>query len=219
MDRRVVLSVGCMFLMPSVHPVMAQEEEKQEQETTKTPTKTVPVKPKLFIARDFLFAYPRGWTIVEDTENSTSDRRRQNVVRGEVVSPDGIVTVSVIQQQASKLKQSLFQITDVSQLGSVEEVSKLVLPPGSRIDAASVRTFPIPPKDTGTVVGVIERDPVVIYRYSARLRNGVRSEIAVGIILGRVLILGAGCTEDNWEKNEPICKAIADSFKLLPKQA
>lgn len=214
-DRRWFLADA--ILLPMVlgsMPAIGAEEET-------VVTKTVPVKPKLFIARDFLFAYPRGWKLVEDTENgdSMTDRRRQNVVRGEVVSPDGVVTVSVIQQQASKLKQSLFQITDISQLGSIEEVSKLVLPPGSRIDGASVRTFPIAPKDTGTVVGVIERDPVVVYRYSVRLSNGVRSEVAAGIILGRVLILGAGCMEENWQDNQSILKAIADSFKILPKQS
>lgn len=157
----------------------------------------VPLKPKLFIARDFLFAYPRGWRVIEDTENgdSLSDRRRQNVVRGEVVSPDG-VTVSVIQQQASKLKQSLTTITDLKQLGTAQEVSKLVLPPGTTVYSTTTRSIPVPPKDTGiSGVGVIERDPVTIYRYSVRLSNGVRSEIAVGILLGRVLILGAGFQE------------------------
>ena len=192
----------------------------EEQQVTQAQT-TVPVKPKLFIARDFLFEYPRGWKLIESEDStfrdSMSDRRRQNVVRGEVVSSDGNVTVSVIQQQASKLKQALFQITNISQLGSAEEVAKLVLPPGSRVDSVSTRTFPVPPKDTGTLMGVIERDPVVVYRYSARLSNGVRSEIAVGIILGRVLILGAGCAEEQWAGNEAVIKAIADSFKLLPR--
>ena len=181
----------------------------------------VPLKPKLFIARDFLFAYPRGWRVVEDTENtdSRSDRRRQNTVRGEVVSPDG-VTVSVIQQQASKLKQSLTTITDLKQLGTAQEVSKLVLPPGTTVYSTTTRSIPVPPKDTGiSGVGVIERDPVTIYRYSVRLSNGVRSEIAVGILLGRVLILGAGFQEgiEGEQQNGLVCKAIADSFKLLPK--
>jgi len=181
----------------------------------------VPLKPKLFIARDFLFAYPRGWRVVEDTENtdSRSDRRRQNTVRGEVVSPDG-VTVSVIQQQASKLKQSLTTITDLKQLGTAQEVSKLVLPPGTTVYSTTTRSIPVPPKDTGiSGVGVIERDPVTIYRYSVRLSNGVRSEIAVGILLGRVLILGAGFQEgiEGEQQNGLVCKAIADSFKVLPK--
>ena len=190
---------------------------------------TVPLKPKLFIARDFLFAYPRGWRIVEDKEaldRAVPDRRRQNVVRAEVVGPNGI-TASVIQQQASKLKQSLTTITDLKQLGSPQEVSKLVLPPGTIVDSASTRLIPVPAKDTGiSGVGVIERDPVTIYRYSVRLSNGVRSEVAVGILLGRVLILGAGY-DDIAEKaqgspgaqqqNSFVCKAIADSFKILPK--
>ncbi len=191
--------------------------------TTATTSTTVPLKPKLFIARDFLFAYPRGWRVVEDTEaldRAVPDRRRQNVVRGEVVGPDGI-TASVIQQQASKLKQSLTTITDLKQLGTLQEVSKLVLPPGTIVDNAATRSIPVPSKDTGiSAVGVIERDPVTIYRYSARLSNGVRSEVAVGILLGRVLILGAGYEEGNegvQEQKILVCKAIADSFKILPK--
>jgi hypothetical protein len=195
----------------------------QTPPVTASSSTTVPLKPKLFIARDFLFAYPRGWRVVEDTEaldRAVPDRRRQNVVRGEVVGPDGI-TASVIQQQASKLKQSLTTITDLKQLGSLQEVSKLVLPPGTIVDSAATRSIPVPSKDTGiSAVGVIERDPVTIYRYSVRLSNGVRSEVAVGILLGRVLILGAGYEEGSGGVQQQkilVCKAIADSFKILPK--
>lgn len=133
------------------------------------------------------------------------------------MSPDNKVSVSVIQQQAAKLKQSFLQITDITQLGGPNEVSRLILPPGTRVLATSVNKIPIPPRDTGTVVGVIERDPLVIYRYSALLSNGNHSEIAAGVILGRVLLLGAGCAEENWGTEESVAKAIADSFKLLPK--
>lgn len=219
--RDVIQSIGLYGVYQTFFSTISEAKAASSEEQQQVTQTTVPVKPKLFIARDFLFEYPRGWKLIESEDStfrdSMSDRRRQNVVRGEVVSPDGNVTVSVIQQQASKLKQALFQITDISQLGPVEEVAKLVLPPGSRVDSVSTREFPVPPKDTGTVMGVIERDPVVVYRYSARLSNGVRSEIAVGIILGRVLILGAGCAEEQWADNEAVIKAIADSFKLLPR--
>lgn len=146
-----------------------------------------------------------------------ADRRRQNVVRAEVVSPDNKVTISVIQQQASKLKQSLLQITSITQLGSLQDVSRLILPPGTKIINASVKEFPLTPKDTGTVVGVIQRDPLILYRYSAELSNGKRSEIAAGVILGRVLLMGAGCATEDWGVEGAIIESIADSFKLLPK--
>lgn len=213
--------INTMALIPLINGIMSASARAAEDPipSAEAAASVVPVKPKLFIARDFLFEYPRGWKLIEDLEggDSVADRRRQNVVRGEVKSPDGAISVSVIQQQASKLRQSLFQITSISQLGSAEEVSKIILPPGTKVQEVSVRTFEVPSKNTGTVVGVIERDPVVIYRYSAQLQNGVRSEIAAGVILGRVLILGAGCPEDRWDSSEPVLKAIADSFKLLPR--
>ena len=149
---------------------------------------------------------------------SNVDRRKQNVVRAEVVSPDQSITISVIQQQAAKIKQSLFQITDIKQLGSIDEVARLILPPGTKILDSSVRKFELPSKDTGTVIGVIDRDPVLVYRYSASLSNGARSEIAAGIILGRVLLLGVGCQGTVLDpQKEDTLKAIADSFKILPK--
>lgn len=214
--------INTMTLIPLLNGIMsasARAAEDPVPPAAEAAASVVPVKPKLFIARDFLFEYPRGWTLIEDLEggDSMADRRRQNVVRGEVKSPDGTISVSVIQQQASKLKQTLFQITSISQLGTAEEVSKVILPPGTKINQVSVRTFEVPSKNTGTVVGVIDRDPIVIYRYSAQLQNGVRSEIAAGVILGRILILGAGCPEDKWDSSEPVLKAIADSFKLLPR--
>lgn len=77
-QRRVLVSGIVLSWICPMRSALAEE----------TQTKTVPVKPKLFIARDFLFAYPRGWKMVEDTElngDPMADRRRQNVVRGEVV--------------------------------------------------------------------------------------------------------------------------------------
>ena len=44
--------------------------------------------------------------------------------------------------------------------------------------------------------------------------------MAVGILLGRVLILGAGYEEGSGGVQQQkilVCKAIADSFKILPK--
>lgn len=135
----------------------------------------------------------------------------------ELQSPDGKGRVTVVQQQVAKVKQTLFQVTDVTQLGSPQDVARLLLPPASTVVSAQVITIPQAPKDTGTVLGVIERPPIQQYRYEVVLRDGQRAEVAVGVILGRVLLLGAVAPEAEWELQRETLRGIADSFKLLPK--
>ena len=138
-------------------------------------------------------------------------------MRVELRPLEGSGRVTVVQQQASKLKQSLLQITDVAQLGTPEEVARLLLPPGTAVIASSVKTFPQPPRDTGTVMGVIERPPVLQYRYEVQLRTGEHVEVAVGVILGRVLLLGAAAPDAEWATQGPMLREIAETFKILPK--
>ena len=108
-------------------------------------------------------------------------------------------------------------MTDISKLGTPKEVIELLLPPTTKVLAASVKVYPQPPRDTGTVVGVIERDPVQIYRYEVILPTGQHAEVAVGALLGRVLLLGASTEESEWQRQGPALRTIADTFKLLPK--
>lgn len=56
------------------------------------------------------------------------------------------------------------QVTDISQLGDPKAVARLLLPPGATVLSYATEAVPQPPKDTGTVLGVIERDPVNYYR-------------------------------------------------------
>ncbi len=56
------------------------------------------------------------------------------------------------------------QITDISQLGTPQQVAQLVLPRDVRVLSTVVSKTALPPKDTGTVLGVVDRDPVTTYR-------------------------------------------------------
>ena len=56
------------------------------------------------------------------------------------------------------------QITDISQLGTPQQVAQLVLPRDVRMLNTAVSKTALPPKDTGTVLGVVEREPVTTYR-------------------------------------------------------
>ena len=56
------------------------------------------------------------------------------------------------------------QLTDISQWGSAEEAARLLLPRGARLLAASAAVVSQPPRDTGTLVGVVEQAPRTMYR-------------------------------------------------------
>ena len=56
------------------------------------------------------------------------------------------------------------QLTDVAQLGSVEEVTKLIVPPGSQVLAREAAKKALPPRDTGTIRGVVQLPPQTAYR-------------------------------------------------------
>ena len=53
---------------------------------------------------------------------------------------------------------------DISLLGEPKEVARLLLPPGATVVGLASTKVAQPPKDTGTVLGTIERDPVTYYR-------------------------------------------------------
>lgn len=176
---------------------------------------------KSFIDRDYLFRYPSGeYVVIEESAEgklAPGTMRSENPIRVELKEVNGKAKVTVVQEQAARLKQTLFQITDIAQFGSAQETARLVFPPGTKVMSAKSLEFPQPAKDTGTVLGKIERDPLHVYRYQVRLPNNDLGEVAVGIILGRVLLLGASASEENWEDQSSTLKKIADSFKLLPR--
>ena len=79
-------------------------------------------------------------------------------------APGAPQRMTVIVKQASSVKQSLLQITDVSQWGSPRDVARLLLVPGAQVLSSGSFTVPVPPRDTRTLAGVVERAPITIYR-------------------------------------------------------
>ena len=57
------------------------------------------------------------------------------------------------------------QITDISQFGTLAEVAGLVLPRDVVMLSSVTTQLTLPPKDTGTVRGIVERAPQTIYRW------------------------------------------------------
>lgn len=57
------------------------------------------------------------------------------------------------------------QLQDISAWGTGAEVAQLLLPGGTRLSSFEKVSIPRPPKDTRTVRGVVEQEPLSIYRY------------------------------------------------------
>ena len=65
---------------------------------------------------------------------------------------------------ALKSTRACAQLTDISQWGSAEEAARLLLPRGARLLSASATAVPQPPRDTGTLLGVVQPAPSTVYR-------------------------------------------------------
>ena len=74
------------------------------------------------------------------------------------------------------IPQLYAQITDISQFGTPQQVAQLVLPRDVRLLSTAVSKTPLPPKDTGTVLGVVEREPVTTYRRAVPCTTGCAAE-------------------------------------------
>ncbi len=109
------------------------------------------------------------------------------------------------------------QLNDISQYGDLQEVANLLLPRGSRVVGAERKTVQRPPRDTGTIRGVVTPPPDTVYRYEVLLNNGLHVSVAVAAVKGKVYLMGASAPNDQWREAGPLLVAAADSFQLDPK--
>ena len=56
------------------------------------------------------------------------------------------------------------QLQDITGWGDGQEVGQVLLPPGARVASFETQIDPQPPKDTGTVRGIVDQPPRVYYR-------------------------------------------------------
>jgi hypothetical protein len=220
-----------IFSSDSSNAALALEQAAAAQSPSSppTPTRTSPPSSTAFanfIDREYKFRYPSNYLIIEDNiptaPKSTNAKPNTSPLRAELRSPDNKTSITVINRQAATMKQALFQVTDISQLGTPMQVAQYILPQGSTVSSFSVITIPQASRDPKSPLGIIiERDPITIQRFSVNLpasKGGGRTELAVGARLGQVYVLGASAATDaDWEVVGDDLKQIADSFQIIPK--
>jgi hypothetical protein len=78
--------------------------------------------------------------------------------------PTGRCRTTASHGMRSQLKVCIVQLQDISAWGNGTEVAQLLLPRSARIQRFDKKVIALPPKDTRTVMGVVEVPPLVIYR-------------------------------------------------------
>ena len=78
-------------------------------------------------------------------------------------------------QDATRIRPTFMQLSDIGQWGDAAAVAGLLLPRGTRVLASAVDTTQLPPRDTGTLVGVVQPPPQTLYRHGkGRFGGGIR---------------------------------------------
>jgi hypothetical protein len=181
-----------------------------------------PPRIKSYFGRDFTLRYPPAEFALTADEFEPTDPdaprgpKKVRPLKAELHAAAGAARVTVVQLQASKLKQTLTQATDVAALGGPEEVARLVLPAGTRVAAARAVAYPQPPVQTGSsLLGTIARPDKVVYRYAVVLPDAQRAEVAIAVSLGQIFLLGASAPAGEWAAAGPALTEVADSFRLV----
>eukprot|EP00887_Chlorella_sp_A99_P007557 scaffold28.g7557.t1 len=226
-SRREALALGAALLL--VAPGAAADEAAADVAALDAPLPLVdPSTWPQFVDFTYRFRYPPNWTVMEDAmvssaPASTNQRWKENPVKADLRPPAGAARLTVVERQASTLKQTLTQasargaVIDITGLGSQAEVAALLFPPGARLLAAGAQAYALPPRDTGTVFGVLQRAPITIFRYEVALPGGTRMAAAAGVQLGRLFVIGGSAPEGDWAAVGPELRAAVASFQLVPK--
>jgi hypothetical protein len=173
----------------------------------------------------FCFATPPLYRTLADTtrHNHTARERGErgrgvapadSPVKARYVAPGGDAELTVIAREASGIKPTFLQVTDLSQWGDLATVGGLLLPRGVRVLASATQTVAQPDRDTGTVVGVVPTPPQTVYRYEFEGRDGLRVTLAAVARAGRVFLVAGSARAAAWRTEAAALRAAVSSFRL-----
>ncbi|KAF8061996.1 hypothetical protein HT031_004256 [Scenedesmus sp. PABB004] len=163
-----------------------------------------------FADNDFALQVPANYVYLEtpivSVERGPQPERSPVLARFE--APGGAAgAVSVIVRKAQAFKQTLLQVSDISQLGSPLEVAALLLPRGSTLLGSETAAVPQPAKETP--LGVVELPPQNYYIYDFTTPGGDHVAMAAAAKRGSVLICGASVPARAWGGAGPVFRERA----------
>lgn len=166
---------------------------------------------QLVVGEGFVLQVPPGWQDLtpreEEGEAPQSTVMMQNKAPktpfvARFASPDSAEVISVLLQQASKVKLTFFEVDDVSALGTIGEAAKILVSPGARIVGS--REF------QSAWVG---KRPRTYYLYEY-VSAGQHVAMSVSASAGYLFVVGASAPEDKWRPAAARLRAAAGAFQL-----
>eukprot|EP01026_Neomeris_dumetosa_P036527 TRINITY_DN29500_c1_g1_i2.p1 TRINITY_DN29500_c1_g1~~TRINITY_DN29500_c1_g1_i2.p1 ORF type:complete len:275 (-),score=16.01 TRINITY_DN29500_c1_g1_i2:225-1016(-) len=134
-------------------------------------------------------------------------------LRAQLEMPNDLGNIVVVTKDAFKLKQVLFQVQDISELGNPTSVAQLVLPPGIKMEKITVKT--IKREAIDTLLGPVDQKPQNVYRYAFVNPQGKHFLSAVAAAKGLVFVLAATGNEEKWDEVQKLMSIPVNSFRLL----
>jgi len=120
--------------------------------------------------------------------------------------------------RAASLKTSFFQVADVSQLGGLEEVGRLLLPRDVQQLRAEVRRVKPQARDTGTIAGVVQTPPKNYYQYQFLVQSGDGERhvtLSAAAAKGQVYVMQVSAPATQWAEVQAAVDASVATFNLI----
>lgn len=174
---------------------------------------------QLFIDNDYELQVPSNYaylaTEIQRVERGPQPER--SPVLGRFEAPNGQPgLITILTRRAQAFKQTLLQVTDISQLGEPIAVAQLLLPRGSTLLATATQQVPQPPKETP--LGLVEIPPQNYFLFEFTTNTGLHVAMAAAAKKGSVLICGASTTKEQWAQAGPVLSRVVKSFRLRSQQ-
>ena len=118
----------------------------------------------------------------------------------------------------ASLKATFFQVADVSQLGGLEEVGRLLLPRDVQQLGAEVRRVKPQTRDTGTVAGVVQTPPKNYYQYQFLVQSGDGERhvtLSAAAAKGQVYVMQVSAPAMQWAEVQAAVDASVATFNLI----
>ncbi|KAI8462903.1 MAG: hypothetical protein J3K34DRAFT_527409 [Monoraphidium minutum] len=168
-----------------------------------------------FFDNDYELLVPSNYTYYE-TPIQVVERGPQperSPVRARWESPDGAVSISVLVRRAQTIQRTILQVADVSQWGSVEEVSKLMVPRGARLVGSAEIAEPRETRETP--LGVVEIPPRSYYLYEFTTPTGLHVAMSAAAQRGNVYVCGVSASgPEGWEAARGAAARVVRSFRI-----
>jgi len=189
----------------------------------------------------FVVKVPDGWRLLPEA----GEEARVAAVRGQMLSnapagpPSPIVAkfassnnkenVSVVAKTASSIRPTLFQVTDISQWGTVEEAGKLLIPRGSKLIYFEA-SRPPPVKGVTTTeqqlaIAAKDKDKLSLISTDVLERNYYKYEFEIGTshiyltaaaLNGEIYVVATTVRKEEWDdKVAARARFVSDTFRIF----